>query len=122
MSLLDPEATENRIQPETTDADDSVWTEQDVRKMLGYLRSPGELHEYAGRVTGVRDGIQLQLYVMDLLEGRVHGLSPQDQMLLYAAYWTHAGNPTAAAQTCSMSRATFYRHLRTALTRLARIL
>ena len=39
-----------------------------------------------------------------------------------AAYWTHAGNPTAAAQTCSMSRATFYRHLRTALTRLARIL
>ncbi|MNP37216.1 hypothetical protein D3C76_1306510 [compost metagenome] len=102
--------------------DGVIWTEQDVRKMLGDLRSPGELHEYADRVRGVKDGIQLQLYVMDLLEGRVHGLSPQDQMLLYAAYWTHAGNPTAAAQTCSMSRATFYRHLRTALTRLARIL
>ncbi|MCW3793397.1 ATP-binding protein [Paenibacillus sp. LS1] len=122
MSLLDPESQENRVQPGTTEANGVVWTEQDVRKMLGYLRSPGELHEYAGRVTALRDGIQLQLYIMDLLEGRVHGLSPQDQMLLYAAYWTHAGNPTAAAQTCSMSRATFYRHLRTALTRLARIL
>lgn len=122
MSLLAPEPTEDRIQPETTEVDGVIWTEQDVRKMLGDLRSPGELHEYAGRVRGVKDGIQLQLYVMDLLEGRVHGLSPQDQMLLYAAYWTHAGNPTAAAQTCSMSRATFYRHLRTALTRLARIL
>ncbi|MEK3773963.1 hypothetical protein MHB85_05730 [Paenibacillus sp. FSL K6-4396] len=122
MSLLDPESTEHRIQPETTELDGVIWTEQDVRKMLGDLRSPGELHEYAGRVRGVKDGIQLQLYVMDLLEGRVHGLSPQDQMLLYAAYWTHAGNPTAAAQTCSMSRATFYRHIRTALTRLARIL
>ncbi|WP_458463144.1 nSTAND1 domain-containing NTPase [Paenibacillus sp.] len=122
MSLLDPEWQETRIQAGTTKAARTAWTEQDVRKMLGYLRSPGELHEYAGRLTGVRDGIRLQLYVMDLLEGRVHGLSPQDQMLLHAAYWTHAGNPTAAAQACSMSRATFYRHLRTALIRLARIL
>ncbi|NMI04572.1 ATP-binding protein [Paenibacillus sp. SZ31] len=123
MSLLDPEPQEKRIQPGTKSESDHVgWTEQDVRKMLGHLRSPGELHEYAGRVTGIKDGIHLQLYVMDLLEGRVQGLSPQDQMLLYAAYWTHAGNPTAAAQTCSMSRATFYRHLRIALTRLARIL
>lgn len=122
MSLLDPEWQDDRIQPGTTVRERTSWSEQEVRKMLGHLRSPGELHEYAGRVAGARDGIQLQLYVMDLLEGRVHGLSPQDQMLLYAAYWTHAGNPTAAAQTCSMSRATFYRHLRTALSRLARIL
>ncbi|PQP83033.1 hypothetical protein C0Q44_16945 [Paenibacillus sp. PCH8] len=122
MSLLDPESQESQVPAGTKEEDHAAWTEQDVRKMLGNLRSPGELHEYADRVKGVRDGIQLQLYVMDLLEGRVHGLSPQDQMLLYAAYWTHAGNPTAAAQTCSMSRATFYRHLRTALIRLARIL
>ncbi len=122
MSLLDPETQEELIRTETSEADREVWTEQDVRKMLGHLRSPGELHEYANRITGVNDGIQLQLYILDLLEGRVHGVSPQDQMLLHAAYWTHAGNPTAAAQTCSMSRATFYRHLRTALIRLARIL
>ena len=35
MSLLDPESTENRIQPETTELDGVIWTEQDVRKMLG---------------------------------------------------------------------------------------
>ncbi|WP_340400782.1 ATP-binding protein [Paenibacillus sp. FSL H8-0079] len=122
MSLLDPAWRDDWIQPGTTGRERTSWSEQEVRKMLGHLRSPGELHEYAGRVKGAKDGIQLQLYVMDLLEGRVQGLSPQDQMLLYAAYWTHAGNPTAAAQTCSMSRATFYRHLRIALTRLARIL
>ncbi|WP_342554542.1 ATP-binding protein [Paenibacillus sp. FSL R7-0652] len=122
MSLLHPDLPANQIQPGTASAGQKLWSEQEVRKMLAHLRSPGELQPYAERVTGVKDGIQLQLYVLDLLEGRVHGVSPQDQKLLHAAYWTHAGNPTAAAQVCSMSRATFYRHLRTALIRLARIL
>jgi len=122
MSLLHPDLSVNPIQPGITGAGNKIWSEQDVRKMLGHLRSPGELQEYAGRITGVKDGIQLQLYVLDLLEGRIHGVSPQDQKLLHAAYWTHAGNPTAAAQVCSMSRATFYRHIRTALIRLSRIL
>ncbi|CAI6081775.1 hypothetical protein PAECIP112173_03320 [Paenibacillus sp. JJ-100] len=122
MSLLHPDLPVNPIQQGTVSSGEKVWSEQEVRKMLGNLRSPGELQEYADRITGVKDGVQLQLYVLDLLEGRMHGVSPQDQKLLHAAYWTHAGNPTAAAQACSMSRATFYRHLRTALIRLARIL
>jgi hypothetical protein len=122
MSLLHPDLPASAIRPQTTDSNNKVWSEQEVRKMLGHLRSPGELQKYADRITGVRDGIQLQLYILDLLEGRIHGVSPQDQKLLHAAYWAHAGNPTAAAQVCSMSRATFYRHIRTALIRLARIL
>ena len=122
MSLLHPDLPVNPIQQGTLRSGEKVWSEQEVRKMLGNLRSPGELQEYADRITGVKDGVQLQLHVLDLLEGRMHGVSPQDQKLLHAAYWTHAGNPTAAAQACSMSRATFYRHLRTALIRLARIL
>ncbi|MCM3134208.1 ATP-binding protein [Paenibacillus polysaccharolyticus] len=122
MSLLHPDLSASVIRPQATDSNNRVWSEQEVRKMLGHLRSPGELQEYADRITGVRDGIQLQLYILDLLEGRIHGVSPQDQKLLHAAYWAHAGNPTAAAQECSMSRATFYRHIRTALIRLARIL
>ncbi|NUU78464.1 nSTAND1 domain-containing NTPase [Paenibacillus xylanilyticus] len=124
MSLLDPENQGSRIQHGSKDGDmDQLpWTESDLRKMLAHLHSPGELHTYAARVKGVQDGMELQLRVLDLLEGRAHGISQQDQMLLYAAYWTHAGNPTAAAQACSMSRATFYRHLRTALIRLTRVL
>ncbi|WP_440116976.1 hypothetical protein [Paenibacillus sp. QZ-Y1] len=122
MSLLNPEPQGTRIHHGTAEGDRVPWSESDLRKMLGHLHSPGELHAYAAQVRGVKDGFQLQLHVMDLLEGRVHGISQQDQMLLHAAYWTHAGNPTAAAQACSMSRATFYRHLRTALIRLARVL
>ncbi|WP_434752624.1 nSTAND1 domain-containing NTPase [Paenibacillus amylolyticus] len=123
MSLLLPDLPANPIQPATAvGTGNTIWSGQEVRKMLGHLRSPGELQAYADRIAGVKDGIQLQLYILDLLEGRIHGVSPQDQKLLHAAYWAHAGNPTAAAQVCSMSRATFYRHIRTALIRLARIL
>ncbi|WP_153977202.1 hypothetical protein [Paenibacillus xylanilyticus] len=124
MSLLNPEKQGSRLPYEATSegTERITWSESDLRKMLAHLHSPGELQTYAARVSSVRDGIQLQMHVLDLLEGRAHGISQQDQMLLYAAYWTHAGNPTAAAQACSMSRATFYRHLRTALIRLARVL
>jgi hypothetical protein len=124
MSLLDPEKQGSKLPYQATSngTERITWSESDLRKMLAHLHSPGELHTYAARVSGLRDGIQLQMHVLDLLEGRAHGISQQDQMLLYTAYWTHAGNPTAAAQACSMSRATFYRHLRTALIRLARVL
>ncbi|WP_315794751.1 hypothetical protein [Paenibacillus sp. BIC5C1] len=122
MSLLVPDTKSSGLQQGTSGVSLVSWSEQDVRKMLTHLHSPGELHEYAGRVNGITDGIHLQSHILDLLEGRVHGISQQDQLLLYTAYWTHAGNPTAAAQACSMSRATFYRHLRSALIRLARVL
>lgn len=122
MSLLGLDMKSGRLQQRTSGVSRIPWSEQDVRKMLTHLHSPGELHEYAARVKGMTDGIHLQKHILDLLEGRTHGISQQDQMLLYAAYWTHDGNPTAAAQACSMSRATFYRHLRAALIRLARVL
>ncbi|OPG95391.1 hypothetical protein B2I21_25285 [Chryseobacterium mucoviscidosis] len=122
MSLLGLDMKSGRLQQRTSGVSRIPWSEQDVRKMLTHLHSPGELHEYAARVKGMTDGIHLQKHILDLLEGRIHGISQQDQMLLYAAYWTHDGNPTAAAQACSMSRATFYRHLRAALIRLARVL
>lgn len=122
MSLLIPDAKNGGLQQGTSGVSQVPWSEQDLRKMLTHLHSPGELHESAGRVNGMTDGIHLQSHILDLLEGRVHGISQQDQKLLYAAYWTYAGNPTAAAQACSMSRATFYRHLRAALIRLARVL
>ncbi|WP_426334216.1 hypothetical protein ACN9MH_05870 [Paenibacillus silvae] len=124
MSLLHPGMPVNPLQAgrQASGHHINIWSEQEVRKMLGQLHSPGELQKYADKLAGVKGGIQVQLYVLDLLEGRIHGVSPQDQKLLHAAYWTHAGNPTAAAQVCSMSRATFYRHLGKALSRLARIL
>ena len=120
MSLLHPNLPANPVQSQTAGSINKGWSEQAVRKMLGHLRSPGDLQEYADRITGMKDGVQLQLYILDLLEGRTHGVSPQDQKLLHAAYWTYAGNPTAAAQVCSMSRATFYRHIRTALIRFSK--
>ncbi|WP_338541961.1 hypothetical protein [Paenibacillus tundrae] len=122
MSLLNTETLANGTSHSTAVKERMSWTETDVRKMLALLHSPGELQPYAERMNGMENGIQFQMYVLDLLEGRTHGICQQDQMLLYAAYWTHAGNPTAAAQVCSMSRATFYRHLRAALKRLARVL
>ncbi|WP_128100601.1 hypothetical protein [Paenibacillus sp. DCT19] len=122
MSLLNTETLANGTSHTTAVKERTSWTETDVRKMLSLLHSPGELQLYAERMNGMENGIQFQMYVLDLLEGRTHGICQQDQMLLYAAYWTHAGNPTAAAQVCSMSRATFYRHLRAALKRLARVL
>lgn len=122
MSLLNPETENGKFHQNVADEKRRAWSEADMRKLLSNLHSPADLQEYAAQMKDMKDGMQLQLHILDMLEGRKPGISDQDQRLLHAHYWTHAGNPTAAAEACSMSRATFYRHLRNALIRLARMI
>ncbi|MED5017825.1 hypothetical protein P9847_10965 [Paenibacillus chibensis] len=97
--------------------------EQSLRKMLQSLQQPVELEEYADQFAGIGSGLELQRFLLhQLRSAEVQGLSEENRAILYAAYWLHAGNSDAAAMECSMSRATFYRHLKKAVANFARVL
>ena len=49
-------------------------------------------------------------------------MSSKDRDLLNAAYLIHLDNPIAAARSCNMSRATFYRHLNSAVANVTEVL
>ncbi|USG66645.1 ATP-binding protein [Brevibacillus ruminantium] len=109
-------------EPLHTATDTALVTEKQVRSMLSSLLSPAELHTYVEYFPEMVSGAQLQKHLLSLIEGQLEGLSQTDQQLLKAAYVTHANNMIAAALACNMSRATFYRHLRSAVSHLAWIL
>ncbi|GIO32662.1 MULTISPECIES: hypothetical protein [Paenibacillus] len=97
--------------------------ERQLRKILLSLHDPVELENYIGMFPGVDSGVELQRWMLRFLKTPdEYGPTKEYVFLLYAAYWQHAGNPEAAAFECSMSRATFYRHLKKAVANFARVL
>lgn len=100
-----------------------IEQERDLRRMLISLQAPAELENYVPLFEGIRTGMELQRFLLSALMS-TEGLDlPEDyRTVLYAAYWQHAGNPVAAANECSMSRATFYRYLKKAISNLAQLL
>lgn len=50
------------------------------------------------------------------------GLGPDDRAVLTAAYVVHPHNTVAAAERCCMSRSTYFRHLREAVSQFRHIL
>lgn len=97
-------------------------TEKTVRKLLASLDAPAELQAFATYFSGKESGADLHQYITALLSGEVSALSSDDRNLLSAAYLLHPNNTVAAAQSCNMSRATFYRHLRSAVSNLTEVL
>lgn len=99
--------------------------EQDkqLRKMMLSLHAPAELEAYVNRFKAIKNGIELQRFLLhSLMSKDLFGLSEDYRAVLYAAYWQHAGNPDAAASQCNISRATFYRYLKKAVSNYAQIL
>lgn len=96
--------------------------EQHLRKMLLSLHTPAGLESYVNRFEGIRSGVELQRFLLHMLRSEdLFGLPDDYRKVLYAAYWQHAGNPDAAASQCNISRATFYRYLKKAVSNLAQV-
>lgn len=90
-------------------------SEKEVRKLLSALNDVALLKHFIHRFPGVRSGLQLQTWLISLLEHPSIHISDQDRYILLTSFHTFSGNPIAAAQACNMSRATYYRHLSKAI-------
>lgn len=97
-------------------------SEKEVRKLLTLLHNPIELQAFVHYFQGVQDGAELQNQLLELLADKSSGLSEQDRQLLKYTYDVYPGNTVLAASSCNMSRATYYRHLRTALSNFTKLL
>lgn len=97
-------------------------TEAQVRKMLANLQSPARLDDYVRFATGVRTGMELKAKLQWILNDAGSGLGPDDRAVLAAAYVAHPHNTVAAAERCCMSRSTYFRHLREAVSQFRHIL
>lgn len=97
-------------------------TDHHLRKMLSILRFPSKLESYTRFVSNMNSGVELQALLHSYLEDEDSELSQADRNLLHTAFIASPGNPNAAAHLCNMSRATFYRYLRDAITNFRYIL
>lgn len=95
-------------------------SESEVRKMLSRLGEPAGLNEIA-KAIGCEGGAGLKGFINSIFEDERYGLSQEDRTILQVTYRQYPGNPTAAASHCGMSRATYYRHLRTAIANFSHV-
>lgn len=94
-----------------------------LRKVLVSLHAPAELENYVHQFEGIRTGKELQRFLLKtLMSTELLGLPEDYRTVLYAAYWQHPGNSVAAASKCNMSRATFYRYLKKAVSKFIHVL
>ncbi len=97
-------------------------TEKEIRKLLSVLHNPSELQNFVGFFTGAHDGLELQKHLFSILEDKTSSLTVQDRQVLVAYYISYQGNSLAAAHSCNMSRATYYRYLNKAITNFSMLL
>ncbi|QRG68650.1 AAA family ATPase [Brevibacillus choshinensis] len=97
-------------------------TKKAVRKLLASLQAPAELQAYVPCFPEIENGAQLHQHIVSLLFDETTPLSHADRSLLHAAYLHHPQNAIAAAKSVNMSRATFYRHVGSAVSNFAEVL
>ncbi|GED67249.1 hypothetical protein BRE01_09510 [Brevibacillus reuszeri] len=93
-----------------------------VRKLLSSLHEPAELQAFVPVFHDIENVADLSDKIISLLSKESVLLSSKDRDLLNAAYLIHLDNPIAAARSCNMSRATFYRHLNSAVANVTEVL
>lgn len=93
----------------------SDLTKKWVRKLLSSLHEPADLQAFVSEFHDAENVTDLYERIVALFSTESTLLSSKDRELLTAAYLVHPDNPIAAARSCNMSRATFYRHLNIAV-------
>lgn len=108
--------------PEPSGTVNRELSEDEVRKLLLLLHKPDALQDFVCYFPKVKNGLELQKHLLSILADVSYGLSEQDRELLKNTYEVYPGNTVAAASSCHMSRSTYYRHLRKALSSFSKLL